>query len=78
MTMKCYVGMTTKPARRKKEHQANYGTLYSWSVEGPFPSRILAQKREDELATLLKCRASPGGRDVFGLHWYVYSFKYKE
>ena len=78
MAMKCYVGMTTNLARRKKEHQSNYGEIFRWNEYGPYASKALAQKAENELAARLNCHAHSGGPDVPGAIWHVYSFNYYE
>ena len=79
---KCYVGMTTDLAQRRKEHELRY-EIHKWQLHDRYYSKTAAQAAENQLAKNLKangfeCHSHPGGAgDEFAI-WYVYSFEYKE
>ena len=77
--MRCRIGMTTNPEQRKTYWESQYSTLKDWQIlDGPFSSKVEAQKKETELAKKLGCESHPGGDDAdfVGAKWYVYGFNF--
>ena len=71
-----YCGITTDPARRKKEHQdGKYPNLYNWRVVKEFDSKDEAQDWEDAQEGYTR---NPGGDDSNDPNatWYGYKFDY--
>ena len=74
---KCYVGMTMNLARRKREHESDYGEIHKWEWNGPYFSKTAAQEAENQLAGV-RCHSNEGGRGDELAIWYVYSFEHEE
>lgn len=75
--MPCRVGMTTDPARRKKEWESEYPNLHDWEILYDGLSKEKAQEKETEEASARGCVAEPGGRESEdNKKWSVYYFKY--
>ena len=70
--MSCYCGITTDPARRKREHKEKYPSLYNWE-QYFFVSREVAQEWENRQ---INCHHHQGGREPDNPYatWYGYKF----
>ena len=74
--MACRVGITTRPQERKNEWQRKHPRLRNWRLFGPYPTKTIAQAREDALADRLGCVAYHGGGGRKRASWYAYCFEY--
>lgn len=69
-----YSGITTDPARRRREHEASGRNVRNWTVANggrAFPSRQAAQDWENRQPGV----HDPGGAPSTG-PWFGYSFDY--
>ena len=69
-----YSGITTNPARRRREHEAAKKYVHNWKLANgghPFPSRAAAQAWEDA-----QIGEHEGGGATGTGSWYGYSFDY--
>ena len=75
--MACRVGITTNPARRKKEWEEEHSTLRNWRILHRDLTRKQAQQLETEEAKKFNCKSRQGGRyPESGSSWFVYKFDY--
>lgn len=74
--MACQIGISTDPARRKKEWQAERPTLRNWQIVSTHRTKSAAQKAESKLAASSRCNSHPGGAGPEKATWHVYRFTY--